>query len=271
MTLREQGHGVTQVGMQLAALQLLGRLDGGPVGEHVDQGQLLVVGVAHQGVERQHHGAEETVAQAVELLAGHVERCRGLPQRWHAAQLVGEALLDLVETTCERTHRTGRPIGGAHAVDDGAADALRREPVERHTAGLVVPLRRLDQAERAGTGQLVTVDVAGEVHRHLEHHVVDQGQVLLDQCRDLCGCQRRGRHSDLLLLRRHVLRLLLLTHDRKSLLAVRRPERHRHMGASNLSDFFEKSSRQGISGPHRDLGMSKYHSAWESSAGSAGT
>ena len=50
-----------------------------------------------------------------------------------------------------------------------------------HPPGLVVAASRLDQAEGAGGGQLLAVDVAWEVHRHLEHHVAHQRQVLLDE------------------------------------------------------------------------------------------
>ena len=46
---------------------------------------------------------------------------------------------------------------------------------------LVVAAGRLDQSERSGGGQFLAVDVAGEVHRHLEDHVAHQRKVILDQ------------------------------------------------------------------------------------------
>ena len=46
---------------------------------------------------------------------------------------------------------------------------------------LVVAAGRLDQPEGAGPGQLLPVHVAREVHRHLEHDVLHQRQVLLDE------------------------------------------------------------------------------------------
>ena len=41
----------------------------------------------------------------------------------------------------------------------------------------------LDETECAGTGQFVTIDVAGEVDRHLEHDVLHQREVVLDHLR----------------------------------------------------------------------------------------
>jgi len=62
---------------------------------------------------------------------------------------------------------------------------------------------------------LVAVDVTGEVHGHLEHDVVHQRKVLLDQCGDLRRRQRRRRRLHLGA-PRHLLRVDLLTHDRIS-------------------------------------------------------
>jgi hypothetical protein len=60
-------------------------------------------------------------------------------------------------------------------------DALGSEAVEGHAPRLVVAASGLHQAERTGGGELFPVDVAGEVHRHLEDHVPHQRQVILDQ------------------------------------------------------------------------------------------
>ena len=68
MTFRQQFDGVAQVGAQFPCLEFLGGLDRGAVGEHVHQGEFLVVAVAEQRVERQHHGTEEPVAQTVQLV-----------------------------------------------------------------------------------------------------------------------------------------------------------------------------------------------------------
>jgi hypothetical protein len=62
---------------------------------------------------------------------------------------------------------------------------LGREAVEGHAPGLVVATGGLDQPQRTGAGELVPVDVAGEVHRDLEDDVLDQGQVRLDEPRQL--------------------------------------------------------------------------------------
>ena len=117
----------------------------------------------------------------VELVAGHAERLGGLTDRGDAPELCGQALLGGVQATGQGSHRAGSPVRRSDGVDDRAPDALGGETVERNSAGLVVALCGLDQAEGTGPGQLVAVDVAGEVHRDLEHDVVDQVQVLLDQ------------------------------------------------------------------------------------------
>ena len=96
------------------------------------------------------------------------------------------------EPAGQRAHRAGSPVGGPHRVEDGASDALGGEAVERHAPGLVVAAGRLDQTERTGPGQLVAVHVTGEVHRHLEHDVLHQWQVLFDQPGQLLGLGLRG-------------------------------------------------------------------------------
>jgi hypothetical protein len=77
------------------------------------------------------------------------------------------------------------------------ADALGREAVERDAARVVVAVRRLDEAEGAGAGQLLTLDVAGEVHRHLEDDVADEREVLLDAVGDhrVAGCGVGTEHQ----------------------------------------------------------------------------
>ena len=99
------------------------------------------------------------------------------------AQLGGQALLGLLQLAGQVAHRAGRPVGGPHGVEDRAPDALGGEAVERHASAGVVAAGRLDQAEGAGSSQLVAVHVAGEVHRHLEHDVPNQRQVFFDHFR----------------------------------------------------------------------------------------
>ena len=117
----------------------------------------------------------------LQLLALHAEGLGGLVHVRHPAELGGQALLDGLELAGEGAHRAGGPVGGPDGIEDRAPDALGGEAVEGHAPGLVVAAGRLDQAEGAGGGQLLAVDVAGEVHRHLEHHVAHQRQVLLDE------------------------------------------------------------------------------------------
>ena len=104
-----------------------------------------------------------------------------------AAAGAGEVLLDGLERPAERPHRAGGPVDGADGVEDGAADAAGGEAIEGHAAGVVVALGRLDEAEGAGPGQLLAVDVAGEVPRDLQHHVAHEREVGLDQGRGVAG------------------------------------------------------------------------------------
>ncbi|MEN3273388.1 MAG: hypothetical protein V7636_2149, partial [Actinomycetota bacterium] len=70
--------------------------------------------------------------------------------------------------------------GRTDGIEDGTADALGGEALDRHAAGLVETLGRLDQAEGTGTSELLAIHVTGEVHRHLEDDVTDEREVLLD-------------------------------------------------------------------------------------------
>ena len=171
--------------MQLAVLELDRRLHHGPVLDDVEERQVLVAGVHRHVLERQDDRTEEPLTERVELLTGHTERRGGLVGRRRTAETGREVVLDGVELTGQQPDRAGGPVGGPDGVDDGATDALGGEPVERHSAGVLEPAGRLDQTERPGAGQLVTVDVAGEVHRHLEDHVVHEVQMVLDQRRNL--------------------------------------------------------------------------------------
>jgi hypothetical protein len=180
VALGQQVHGVSQVRLQLTALELLGGLERAVVGEHLDQGQILVA-VVDVVLEGQDHGAEHLVLQAAQLVLADPECFGGLIGGRHPTQVAGEALLDRFEPTSEVAHRAWRPIGRSDRIEDRTSDALCREAVERDTPGLVVAASRLDQAERTGRGQLLAVDVPGEVHGHLEHHVAHERKVILDQ------------------------------------------------------------------------------------------
>jgi hypothetical protein len=61
--------------------------------------------------------------------------------------------------------------------------------------GLVVAAGGLHQTEGAGRGQFLTVDVTGEVHRHLEDHMTHERQVLLDEPLDVGVVQAGHRPS----------------------------------------------------------------------------
>ena len=180
--LGEQLDGVVEVAEELLGLERLGRLGRRAVGEHVAEGELLAtVAVADAVLERQDHGAEHAVADGGELGGLHAHGGGDVGRRRRAAALVGEILLGEVERPPDRSHRAGGPVGGAYGVEDGAADPPGGEAVEGHASGAVVALGRLDQAEGTGPGQLLAVDVAGEVAGDLEDHVVHEGQVALDQ------------------------------------------------------------------------------------------
>lgn len=105
--LGQQGDGVAEVGVQLPLLELLGRLPLIGIGQHVDEGQLLVLGVTDQVLEGQDDRAEDAVAESVELVAGHAERLGGLTDRGDAPELCGQALLGGVQATGQGSHRAG--------------------------------------------------------------------------------------------------------------------------------------------------------------------
>ena len=98
-----------------------------------------------------------------------------------AAVAVGQLVLDGVELAAEGPDRAGGPVDGPDGVEDGAADAAGGEAVERHAAIGLEALGRLDEPEGAGPGQLLAIDVAGEVPGDLQHDVADQREVGLDQ------------------------------------------------------------------------------------------
>ena len=71
-----------------------------------------------------------------------------------------------------RTER-GAQSDGADRVENGAADAAGCEAVEGDATSLVKATSGFDQPKGAGASQLLTVDVAGEPDRDLQHDVVD--------------------------------------------------------------------------------------------------
>ena len=164
------------------------------VGEDVDQGQLLVV-IGHLVLEGEDDGAEHAVLEPAQLVGLHAQGLGLLVGVGHPAELGGELLLDLLELAGQGADRAGGPVGGAHGVEDRSPDALGGEAVEGHAPRLVVAAGRLDQAEGAGRGQLLAVDVAGEVHGDLEDDVAHQRKVLLDQAVNFCF--RDGGHVPL--------------------------------------------------------------------------
>ncbi|MEM9890501.1 MAG: hypothetical protein AAF962_06525 [Actinomycetota bacterium] len=166
--------------MELTGLELLAGFDGGTVLEDVDQGEVLVGVVAGLVVEGENDRTEQSILELGQLLLGHPERLGHLVVVRHPAELGGELLLGGLEAAGQQTDRAGRPVGGPNRVEDGASDALGGEPFERHPPAVVVAASGLDQAESAGSGQLLPVDVAGEMHRHLEHHMLHQWQVGFD-------------------------------------------------------------------------------------------
>jgi len=111
-------------------------------------------------------------------------------------QFGSQSLLDPLELAGQGPHRAWRPVGSTHGIEDRPPNALRCEPIERDPPRLVVATGRLDQTESSGSGQIVTIDVPRKVHGHLEHYVLDERQMLLDQLRQfLVLGLRRGAHG----------------------------------------------------------------------------
>ena len=166
-----------------ASLQLLERLDRTTVGQHVDEREILVAVVRNLVFEGQDDRAEQTVLQPVQLLRGHAERFGHLARHRDPAELGRQSLLHTLELASEGSHRSRRPVGGPHGVEDRSPNSLSGEPIERYATGLVVTTSRLYQTQGSRPGQLVPIHVPGEVHRHLEHDVFDQWQMLFDELR----------------------------------------------------------------------------------------
>ena len=148
--------------------------------QHVDQQELVAGHLGDLVVQRQDDRAEHAVLQAGQLLGADPERGRHLGRGGHPPELGRQALLHVVEAAGEVAHRTRRPVGGADRIEDGSADALRHEALERHAARLVEAARRLHQAQRAGAGELLAIDMAGVVERDLEDDVADEREVTFD-------------------------------------------------------------------------------------------
>jgi hypothetical protein len=135
--------------------------------------------------EIEHDAAEPPVLQLVEFISAHIESLGHFVSVGHPTQLGSQVLLGPLKLASERSYGSGSPVGGADGVEDGASNALRSKALKRYAASFVVPSGRLDQAERAGTSEFVTVDVAGKLHGHLEDDVFHEREVLLDQRRQL--------------------------------------------------------------------------------------
>jgi hypothetical protein len=140
-----------------------------------------------------------------------VEEGRGLLARRH------------VVDAHDRRRRAGRlafaardgPAGAARepvllpeGVDDGAANANTRVPLEGRAFAAAVLAQRVHQAEYAGRHEIVAADVGGQLPQEAPHRLMHQGQVRLDgfarnrgrrgrrrHDRRLEGRQRGGRHE----------------------------------------------------------------------------
>ena len=175
--------GVAQVAEQLAGLEGLGRLDGGAVGQHVAEGEVLagVVAAVTRVLEGEHDRAVHAVADGGELGSVPCPWRRRRRRLTAAPAAVGE-----VGSTASRARPRARTERGAQST---ARTASRMAPRMRraakrsngHAADRVVALGGLDQPEGAGPGELLAVDVAGEVARDLQDHVAHQREVLLDR------------------------------------------------------------------------------------------
>ena len=191
--LGQQADGVPQVGVQLPLLELLARLEVPRVGDGRRRGSASSSSSATLVVEGQHDRAVDALLEPVQLLRRGRHRLGHLVGRWaHGPRSVASCC-----AVCSSVRASVRTERGAQSA---ARTASRMAPRMRwaakrwngHPPGAVVAAGRLDQAEGAGPGQLLAVDVAGEVHRHLEHDVPHQRQVLLDRLRWSIGIAHRS-------------------------------------------------------------------------------
>ncbi len=186
LPLGQQLHGIPEVVVQFPGLELLGRLDGVVVAQDVDEGQILVGVGAGLVIECQHDGAEQPVPEPGQLVLADTEGLRRLVDVGQATQFAGQLLLGRLQPPGQQPHRAWRPVGGPHRIENRPSDSLSGESFERHPSVLVVAAGRFDQTERTGPGQLLAVDVAGEVHGDLVDDVLDQRQVRFDTSVERC-------------------------------------------------------------------------------------
>ena len=182
VTLGQQSHRVTQVAEQLTGLELFRRLDRGAVGEHVEQREVFVVGRVDDVLEaraRPSGTRGRAVGAARRVMMPSASATSRLDGNWPSA-------LASSCSTCSSLRPSVRTERGAQSADrtqSRIAPRMRRAANRSNGTPRVSSNRRAasTRAQRAGPCQLLAIDVAGEVHRDLQHDVVDERQMLLDQ------------------------------------------------------------------------------------------
>lgn len=181
MTLGEQADCVTEIPVQLTVLQFEGWFRRLIVDKHVDECEIVLDPIRSFVLECEYDAAKHPILELVEFALAHPQRLGNFFLARHSAKFGCETLLDVLEFSTEATNRTRGPIGSPDGIQNRTANSLRSKPFERNPAGFVEPTGRFDEAQGAGPRQFVTVDMTGELNRHLEHDVLHQREIRLDQ------------------------------------------------------------------------------------------
>ena len=180
VALGEQPDGVLHVGQQLPQLELLGRLEGPAVVQHVHQQELVAGHPGDLVVQRQDHRAEHAVLQAASSWA--------LIPSAAAISVVEGTRPSSVARRCSTSSRRRARLRTERGAQSAARTASRIAPRMRWATKrsngtpprLVEAARRLHEAQRAGAGELLAIDMAGIVERDLEDDVADEREVTFD-------------------------------------------------------------------------------------------
>lgn len=103
VTIGQEAHGVAQITVQFAQLELGGRFDRVLIGEQVDQREILLALVWRRVFEIEQDTAEPPVLQLVEFISAHIESLGHFVSVGHPTQLGSQVLLGLLKLASERS------------------------------------------------------------------------------------------------------------------------------------------------------------------------
>ena len=165
------------------ALAVEDRVLGAAVGGREER---LGVAFDDERVVVQDRGAVDVVDELVHDFERNVELARHLFGRRGAAELARELLVRGLEATGTGPDRAAGPVPPAELVEQRAADAGGREPVEGDAPLRIEAPGRLGQAEHAGRHEVAAAHVTRNPMCDLRCDILDERQVLPDQLVLVC-------------------------------------------------------------------------------------